>query len=72
MCEPLSVRLANATSCDAVRSSNKQDLIKIIVPTPYASNKFSYHEKTNFKRITRVKLNIANLCNALCRTTFCT
>ena len=55
-----------------LNQSNKQDLIKISLPTHYACNKIIYHEKTNFKRITRVKLNVANLYNALRRTTFCT
>ena len=35
-----SLRVAKATSCDAVSSRNTQDLINNIVPTHYACNKF--------------------------------
>ena len=35
-----SLRVAKATSCDAVSSSNRQDLINSLVPTHYVCNKF--------------------------------
>jgi len=35
-----SLRVAKATSCDAVSSRNRQDLIYSLVPTHYVCNKF--------------------------------
>ena len=42
LCEPVSLRVAIATSCDAVSSRNRQDLIHThsLVPPHYVCNKF--------------------------------
>ena len=57
MCELISLRVAIATSCDAVSSRNRQDLIHSLVPPHYVCNKLSNISiKTNFKKIARVEL----------------
>jgi hypothetical protein len=50
LCEPVSLRVAIATSCDAVSSRNRQDLIHNLVPPHYVCNKFiEYFNKNEFK-----------------------
>ena len=59
MCEPVSQRVAIATSCDAVSSCNRQDLIHSLVPphyVPYVISLSNISIKTNFKQIARVEL----------------
>jgi hypothetical protein len=57
LCELISLRVAIATSCDAVSSRNRQDLIHSLVPPHYVCNKLSNISiKTNFKQIARVEL----------------
>ena len=40
LCEPVSLRVVKATSCDAVSSHKRQDLIHSLVPAHYVCNKF--------------------------------
>ena len=40
LCETVSLRVAKATSYDAVSSRNRRDLIQSLVPTYYVCNKF--------------------------------
>ena len=40
LCEPVSLRDAIATNCDAVSSRNRQDLIDSLVPPHYVCNLF--------------------------------
>ena len=60
------------TSCDAVRSHNRQDPIQSLVPTHYVSNKFIKHLNTNkfeTNNMGRIKMN--TLYNTVRETTFC-
>ena len=40
LCEPVSLQVPIATSCDAVGAHNRQDLIHSLVQTQYVCNKF--------------------------------
>ena len=43
LCEPVLLRVAIATSCDAVCSHNKLDLIQSLVPPHYVCNGYLLH-----------------------------
>jgi hypothetical protein len=40
LCEPVSLQVVKVTSCDAVSSHKRQDLIHSLVPAHYVCNKF--------------------------------
>ena len=75
LCETVSLRVTIATSCDAVCSHNRQDLIQSLVQTHYVWISLSNISiKTNFKQIqhvARVEIKLTNLYNTLSETTFC-
>ena len=73
MYEPVSLRVAIVTSCGAVSSHNRQDLIYSFVPTHYmyVISLSNISIKTNFKQITRVELKFVQYSHGdyiLCMT----
>ena len=72
LCEPISLRVTIATSCDAVCSHNRQDLIQSLVQhTMYVINLSNISIKANLKQLIRVEIRLTNLHNTVWQITFC-
>ena len=76
LCEPVSLHVVIATSCDVVCSDNRQDLIQSLVHylVYFYWNVISLSNisiKTHFKQITRVEIRLTNLYNTLGEAIFC-
>jgi hypothetical protein len=60
------------TSCDAVKSHNRQDLIQSLVPSHYVCNKFIKHfNKNKFETNNMGRIKMNTLYNTVRETTFC-